>query len=340
MHPTRAADTPVRGGQPGRPRPLRMLWITAAWGACFIAIQWGLRDAPLLWYAALRALVAGGVLLVLAGLQRRPTPDRPRAWALITVLGLVNVTVAFAAMFGGVAGLATGTAAVLANAQPLLILLPAWWLYGEAVTARTVIALVIGFAGLVVVALPGGGGGGAALSLLAAAAATGGTLLSRRLQGLDLMVATAWHLLIGGAALAVLAAVMEGPPAINWTPRFILSLAFLSLVGTAATTVAWFAEARRSRLDALSTWTLLTPAFGIAIAALVLGERPDGWTAVGLAAVLLGMCVALAPRRSCRISAGMATAGFDPVSGTVIEGSAKEGRSRQVRAPYRTLTPP
>ncbi|HQZ84241.1 MAG TPA: DMT family transporter [Actinomycetota bacterium] len=296
MRPTDIADS-VNAGESGRPKPMRMLWITAAWGACFIAIQWGLRDAPLLWYAALRALVAGVALLALAGIQRRPAPEGPRAWAVIAGLGLINVTVAFAAMFGGVAGLATGTAAVLANAQPLLILLPAWWLYGEAVTARTAIAVVIGFAGLLVVALPGGGGSGAALSLLAAAAVTGGTLLSRRLEGLDLIVATAWHLLVGGAALAVFAAVMEGPPAINWTPRFAFSLAFLSLVGTAATTVAWFTEARRSRLDALSTWTFLTPVFGIGIAALVLGERPGGWTAAGLAAVLVAMLMALMPRR-------------------------------------------
>jgi len=101
-----------------RPKPSRMLWITAALGACFLAIEWGLRDAPLLWYAALRALVAGGALLALAGVQHRPAPTGGRAWGLITVLGLVNVTVAFAAMFAGVAGLATGTAAVLANAQP------------------------------------------------------------------------------------------------------------------------------------------------------------------------------------------------------------------------------
>jgi len=135
-----------------------MLWITAAFGACFVAIQWGLRDAPVLWFAALRAIAAGVALLAVAGVQHRPAPPGVRSWALITVLGLVNVTLAFAAMFGGVAGLATGTAAVLANAQPLLILLPAWWLYGEAVSGRTAGALVVGFTGLVVAAVPGGGG--------------------------------------------------------------------------------------------------------------------------------------------------------------------------------------
>ena len=73
---------------------------------------------------------------------------------------------------------------------------------------------------------------------------------------------------------------------ILWSPRFTLSLAFLALVGTAATTMAWFAEARRSRLDTLTAWTFLTPVLGIALASVALGERPGGWTAAGLLAVL------------------------------------------------------
>lgn len=295
-----------------------MLWITAAWAACFLAIEWGLRDAPLLWFAALRALVAGAALMLLAGVQRRPAPAVARAWGLLTVLGLVNVTVAFAAMFGGVAGLATGTAAVLANAQPLLILLPAWWLYGEALSARTAGALLIGFAGLVLIGVPGGGGSGAALSLLSAAAVTAGTLLSRRMGSLDVIVATAWHLLIGGAALAVLAAVVEGAPVIAWTPRFVASLAFLALVGTAATTVAWFTEVRRARLAVLTAWTFLTPVFGIVLAALVLGERLGGWTAIGLAAVLVAMWVAVRPPRpsASHVLAGPADGGREPSART------------------------
>ena len=282
-------------------------------GSCFLFIAWGLRDAPALWFAALRALTAGAVLVAVGFLQRRQQPRGVRAWGWITLIGLVNVTLAFAAMFAGVAGLATGTAAVLANAQPLLILLPAWWLYGERLSWRTAVALVVGFAGLLLVALPGGGGSGAALSLVAAAAVTAGTLLSRRLAGLDVVAATGWHLLIGGLALAGVALRVEGAPVIAWTPRFVLALVFLSLVGTAATTVAWFVEARRSRLDALTAWTFLTPVVGLVLAALVLGERPTGWSAVGLAASLVAMWVVLRPPRATRAGTG---AGEDDGSGS------------------------
>ena len=296
---TATHSRPVPGGavtRPVRPRATRMLWITAAWGGCFIAIRWGLRDAPVLWFATLRALIAGVALLGLVGVQRRPLPRGRRSWSLIGALAVTNVTIAFAAMFAGVAGAATGTAAVLANAQPLLILLPAWWLYAEAISVRTAVALAVGFAGLVIVALPGGGGAGAGLSLLAAASITTGTLLARRIGGLDVVAVSAWHFLIGGALLGGFAAIVEGAPDIAWTPRFLALLAFLSLVGTAAAFVAWFTESLRCRLDVLSAWTFLVPVVGIGLAALVFGERPGGWTAIGLAVVLGSMWVVLRRR--------------------------------------------
>lgn len=277
----------------GRPSPLRMLWITAALGVCFLGIQWGLRDAPLLWFAALRALLGGTALAIVALWQRRPLPSSLNAWGKMATLGLVNVSLAFAAMFAGVAGLATGVAAVLANAQPLLILLPAWWLFRERITARAGVALVVGFTGLLVVSVPGGGGSGALLSLVAAAAVTAGTLMARSLGGLDVVVLSAAHFLIGGLVLAGVAFAVDGPPAIDWTPRFVIVLAFLGLVATAATTLAWFVEAQRSALASLTVWMFLIPVFGLLIGVVVLGERPGVWTWLGIAMVLVSMSVAL-----------------------------------------------
>lgn len=287
------------GGAPagvsGRPAPVRMLWITAAWGACFVFIEWGLRDAPVLWFAALRALIAGVALVAIGEVQRRPRPEGRRSWLLITALGTVNGTLAFAAMFAGVAGLATGTAAVLANAQPLLILFPAWWLYGERVDARTATGLAVGFVGLLVVAVPGGGGSGAWLSILAAVAITGGTLLSRQLAGTDILQAAGWHFVIGGAGLAVIAAVVEGVPRIDWTPRFVGSLLFLALIGTAAAFWAWFTETLRRPLGLLSAWTFLAPVFGITFGLVLTGDRPERWTTAGLVLVLASMWFVVRP---------------------------------------------
>ena len=272
-----------------------MLWITATWGACFLAIRWGLRDAPVLWFAALRALVAGVVLFGYAAVRRHPLTLPRRVWPTVAALTVTNATLAFAAMFAGVAGLTTGTAAVLANAQPLLIVLPAWWLYHETVNTRIVIALVVGFTGLLVIAIPGGGGQGAAQSLGAAAAITAGTLLARRLAGSDIVVVAAWHFLAGGILLAAWAAAAEGAPTIAWTPRFAGVLGFLAILGTAVAFVAWFAETQRASLTQLAAWTFLVPVFGIVLAAVVLGEQPAGWTAASVALVLVSLWFVIHP---------------------------------------------
>jgi len=280
----------------GRPSAPRMLAITAVWGLCFVAISWGLRDAPVLWFAALRSGVAGVALVAYGAVRGHRSPRRPRDWALVGALALTNSGIAFAAMFAGVAGLAAGVAAVLANAQPLLILLPAWWLFGERVAGRTAMALATGFLGLLVVAGPGGGGSGAALSVLAAVAITAGTLLARRAGHLDVVMVSGWHFVLGGIGLALFAWVVDGVPNVSWTPRFGASLAFLALVGTAWAFLAWFREAQRCPLGPLTAWTFLTPVFGVVFAAVLLGELPSGWTAAGLALVLSSLVVVLRQR--------------------------------------------
>jgi drug/metabolite transporter (DMT)-like permease len=272
-----------------------MIGITVALGGCFLAIRWGLRDASPLWFAALRAGVAAAALAAVAAVQRRPLPRSLREWGEIALLGLVNVSLVFAAMFLGVAGLATGTAAVLSNAQPLLILLPAWFLYGEKPSRRVVLAMLVGFTGLMIVAVPGGGGTGAMLALTAALAVTVGTLLVRRLHSSDVVVVSAVHLGIGAAALVVLALIWEGPADISWTPRFVAMLGYLGVIATAGATMAWFIEVQRASLASVTAWMLLVPVVGVVLGVLVLGERLTGWTAAGVLIVLASLVVVLRP---------------------------------------------
>ncbi|MFP5372043.1 MAG: EamA family transporter, partial [Actinomycetes bacterium] len=106
-----------------------MLAVTGLWGACYVVISWGLRDAAALWYASLRAGVAAAALFVVVRAQHRPSPRTPGDWLLVAGMALGNVAVAFGGMFAGTRGVPTGVASVLANTQALLILLPAWWLF-------------------------------------------------------------------------------------------------------------------------------------------------------------------------------------------------------------------
>ena len=298
-----------------------MLMITAAWGSCFVAIDWGLRDAPVLWFAAFRSLLAGAVLVVMASLQHRPHPQGITAWSQISFLALFNVTIAFAAMFAAAGALSAGVGSVLSNAQPLVILLPAWWLFGEQPRRSAAAAAAIGFIGLAITASTSiGTTSGAALALLAAAAITTGTIIARRMHDVDVVVVSAWHFVIGGAGLSILAFTIEGTPSVSWTPRFIAALAFLAVVGTAGAFVLWFTEVRRAPLATVALWTFLTPVFGLSLGAIVLREYPTGRELVGIALVLAGLAGGLAwPARNPhnkndRLSHGQAENALDHVA--------------------------
>lgn len=121
--------------------------------------------------------------------------------------------------------------------------------------------------------------------------------MSRRLSGTDLVVAIGWHFVIGGLLLVALAAAVEGAPAIAWTPRFVLALGFLSLIGTAAAFLAWFRQTQVARLDLLSAWTLLVPVIAMAVSAVLPGERPTVWSAVGAVIVLVSLALVTVPGR-------------------------------------------
>jgi probable blue pigment (indigoidine) exporter len=273
-----------------------MVVVTAGWGVCFVAIRYGLADAPVLWFAALRALFAGAAMAaVAAGIGRIHLPRQ--TWPLLAAMAVVNIAVAFAAMFAGTAGIATGVAAVLANAQPLLIVVPAWLLFRERPQRRTLIGLLAGFAGLAVAASSGGAGKGALFSLGAAAAITAGTVLTRRLRGVDVLAVTGWQFLLGGLILLVWAVAAEGAPRIEWSGRFVASLAFLTVIGTVVPYLLWFVEVQRAELVSVTAWTMLTPVFGVVAGVIVLGERLGARQLIGVALVLAALPLVQLRRR-------------------------------------------
>lgn len=151
--------------------------------------------------------VACAALLTVGRILRRPAPPRS-AWPAIAILGLVNVTIAFA----GTVGIGLWVAAVLANAQTAAHRLPAWALYLACAQARNLAGLAVGFAGLIVTASPRGAGGSALLSLGAAAASTVGSLLARRLNGVGVVMLSGWQFLFGGGVLKGWARAVEGVP--------------------------------------------------------------------------------------------------------------------------------
>jgi probable blue pigment (indigoidine) exporter len=293
------------GAVNARVRPWRMLVVAAGWGSCFPLLDWGVRGGSALWFVTWRALIAGLALLCGVAVNRRRQVDRvvefsSSMWGLVGALAILNVAVAFVAMAASVTQMTTGAASVLGNAQALLVVLPAWWLFGERPRVIEIVRVAVGFGGLMLVAAPTEAGRGAWLALLAAAAIAAGALLARRLAAVDVLVLGAAQFLIGTAILALAAAIIDGSPLNGVSARFVSAVVVLALAGSALPYALWFAELRRASITAVTSWTLLVPVVGLVLGVVVLGGPLTIWEILGSALVVAAMAlVAKAGQAAC-----------------------------------------
>lgn len=142
-----------------------LMLVTVLWALCYPLITTGLTMAPPFTFAALRALVAGISLLLSAFVLRHPLPRGWKTWLGLVGVGFSATSMAFTGMFlaGGI--ISPGLATVLANAQPLIAAVLAYYALGERLKPAHRLGLVLGFAGIVLIATPGFGGGSTGTTL-------------------------------------------------------------------------------------------------------------------------------------------------------------------------------
>lgn len=201
-----------------------------AWGSCFIAIKTGLAYFPPLFFAALRALGAGAVLLALAFLLKDPWPQGWKVWLGIISLAVFNTAIAFAGMFLSVGTVGAGIAAVLSNTQPLIVAVPAFFLFGESLGPYRIVGLFVGLLGTSLVVgttqsffFSNGWSREASMAgvlwaLISAAGISVGTLVAKGLsEEKGLIQIAAWQFVLGGVPLIARSSYQESLASVNLT---------------------------------------------------------------------------------------------------------------------------
>ncbi|KAF8068338.1 WAT1-related protein [Scenedesmus sp. PABB004] len=254
----------------GRPQPKTAeawLWILA----------FGLVDG-----AAFQGFLAEGLQRTSAGLGSVIIDSQPLSVALLAALlfGEALSGVGVAGLFIGVAGL------LLLEVPPDALAGAAALLGGGAPEGAALLAAPA--APAAAAAAAGGGAGGWSLldsgefwMLLAAQSMAVGTVMVRWVtKHADPVMATAWHMVLGGAllgaaALASDAAAGGGELASRlalFDGRDAAAMAYVSLLGGAASYGIFFYEATHGSLTAISSLTFLTPMFAAGAGFLALGE--------------------------------------------------------------------
>lgn len=268
--------------------PLELTSLGAIWGASFLFMRVAAPDfgaAPLV---AVRLWLGALVLLPLLWHARRALP--PVLWPRLALIGAINSAVPFTLFAWAAQRAPAGVGAITNSMAVLFVALIAFLFYGEKIGARRAVALVAGFAGVVVLASGKVAGADVGPAVAAGTAAAflygiGANLVKRHLAGLP---ATA----VAGATL-LCAALMSTPFAIaDWPTapvpmRSWLSVAALGVLCTGIAFVMYYRLIARIGAPRAATSTYLVPLFGVAWAWWLLGE-PLTWTMALAGALILG----------------------------------------------------
>jgi drug/metabolite transporter (DMT)-like permease len=294
---------------------LLVVWLV--WGSTYLAIRVADRSIPPFAMAAARYLTAGAVLYPLALLGSRwrqaaqpavPAPAGRRAasrlaqWGGMAVVG----TMLLAFGNGGVSyaeqTLPSGLAALLVASVPLWMALADRVINGQRIPRLGWLALVIGLAGIAVLARPSGTGAVLpVLVVLGASVSWGvGSVLAGRLPApASPFVGSAMEMLAGGVVLTGLAAatgeLARVDPA-HVSEQSLLGLLYLIGPGSLLALTCYVIALRRLPTAAVSTYAYVNPVVAVSLGALFLGERPTPATLLGGVVVVASVAMLLVNR--------------------------------------------
>jgi probable blue pigment (indigoidine) exporter len=256
----------------------------AVWGSTYLVTTELLPGLHPLAVALLRALPAGLLLLLIV----RQLPQGVW-WGRVLLLGVLNFSLFWFLLFVSAYRLPGGVAATVGAVQPLIVLFLGRLFLGSRIHPLAVLAGAAGIGGIALLTISPT----AALDPIGIAAGLGGavsmafgTVLTRRWQPpVPLLTFTAWQLTAGGLALLPVALVVTpGLPAL--TGENLLGLAWLGLVGAAATYLLWFRGIARLGPASVAPLGLLSPVTAVLLGWALLGQALGPWQLVGMAVVV------------------------------------------------------
>ncbi|MCU0524323.1 MAG: EamA family transporter [Elainella sp. Prado103] len=284
------------------------------WGTAMVAMKGTTPHTTPLFMAGVRILPAGILILLAALWMGRPQPKGWLAWLWIGLFGLVDGTLFQGFLAEGLDRTGAGLGSVMIDSQPLAVALMARFLFGEQVGLWGWIGLVFGVAGISLLgisqdwlqqlwqgqvtidsfsladALTQLAQNGQWLMLLAALSMAVGTVMVRYVSRYaDPVVATGWHMLIGGIPLFLGSSLWESQQwqLLNWSDG--LALAYSTVFGSAIAYGLFFYFASSGNLTSFSSLTFLTPVFALLFGNLFLAEVLDSLQWLGVFLTLISI---------------------------------------------------
>ena len=263
------------------------------WSSAFSSARIIVQDAPPLGALALRFLISGllGVALAwMAGQRWRLTPAQ---WGATVLFGICQNALYLGFNFVAMQTVEAALATIIASTMPLLVAAAGWGLLRERLPGMAVAGLVAGFAGVVLILGSRLGAGadpfGVLLCMLGALSLAGATLALRGAgTGGNVLMMVGLQMLVGTAVLVPASLALETFE-VRWSWPLVLAFAYTTLVPGLLGTWVWFVLVRRVGPVRAASFHFLNPFFGVALAAVLLGETVRSYDLLGVAVVMAGI---------------------------------------------------
>jgi drug/metabolite transporter (DMT)-like permease len=269
--------------------------LAAIWGSSFLFMRLAVVEFGALPTAFVRVAVATAFLLPIVVWQGQGAVLRAR-WHTIGVVGLLNSALPFVLFAFALQTITTGLSSILNATVPLFGALVAWaWLRDRPGVSRS-LGLVVGFAGIVMLAWdkasfqPGSDGPASGWALLACLAATlcyaiAASATKKYLSGLPALVTAAGSQL--GATLGLLGPALWSWPAATPGARAWLALLAVGVLCTGVAYILYFRLIEETGPARALTVTFVLPVFAVLYGVLFLDESVTPWMLL-CAAVIVG----------------------------------------------------
>ena len=275
---------------------LLALLLSLFWGGNPVAIKVGLEDAPPFRLAWMRFVVGGVVIGLWAWLTGRLAGLRVERRE---VQPLLMVTLLFVAQIGsmniGTALTSAAHAAIVLNLYAVhTVVLSHFLIPGDHLTVKRLLGVIVAYAGIVVLfarhADPGASSllGDTIMFVSGVVLAERTVYLARVVRQLEPVKLLLAQATLGTAVFVVASLLTETAPTV-WTPRLALTLAYQGGLIAGFNFIANLWLLGRYRPSALAGFFLTQPVFGVAIAAIVTGDRLTSDLLIACMAVAVGI---------------------------------------------------
>ncbi|WP_121629263.1 DMT family transporter [Tropicibacter alexandrii] len=281
------------------------LAFAAMWSSAFTSARIIVAAAPPLSALALRFLISGLIAVVIARFLGQTARLTRGQWRATIIFGICQNALYLGLNFVAMQTIEASLAAIIASTMPLLVALLGWVIFKERLRGQAALGLLAGFAGVALIMGSRFGGGldlfGVALCGLGAIALAIATLSLRgATSGGNFMMVVGLQMLIGSAALWPFALSLEVVE-IDWSGQLIAAFVYTTLVPGLAATLVWVMLVNSIGAVRAATFHFLNPFFGVAIAALLLGESLRLLDMIGVAVIAGGILLVQTARIQAKV---------------------------------------